>query len=487
MSLINVKDLTFSYDGSFDNIFENVSFCIDTGYKLGLIGRNGRGKTTFLSLLLGKYEYSGKIEANVDFEYFPYEIGNDRELTIDIASEKNPGLEYWRLAKELNLLGVPEDVLYRPFNTLSHGERVKVMIAVLFTKENSFLLIDEPTDHLDADGRKLLAGYLNSKKGFILVSHDRDLLDGCVDHILSINRTNIELQRGNFSAWSENFERRQAFELSENERLQKDIDRLQDSAKRTGAWSGRAEKAKFGSGPVDRGFIGHKAAKMMQRSKAIERRRSAAVREKQSLLKNTERTDALKLSPIPSGGTLLELRDTEIFIGEKKICGPVSFSLNGGERLLLSGKNGSGKSSILKLILGTELKYSGTLYSRSGLIFSYVPQDASSLSGSIADYALSRGIDESRLKTILRKLGFERVQFEKDMSVLSRGQQKKVLIASSLCESAHIYVWDEPMNYMDVISRIQIEQLIREYSPAMLLVEHDAAFCRSINAKTVTI
>ena len=293
--------------------------------------------------------------------------------------------------------------------------------------------------------------------------------------------------RGNFSTWEENYERRREFELSKNEQLQKDIDRLQTAAKRTGLWSGKTEASKFGSGPVDRGFIGHKSAKMMKRAKSIERRRSAAIDEKSGLLKNIERTDTLKLSPLSSPGTLLELKNVSIFIGNNKICGPVSFALKDGERLILSGKNGSGKSSILKLILGTEFDFTGTLYRKSGLKISYVPQDTSELNGNMSDYAANRGIDESKLKTILRKLGFERVQFEKDMSALSEGQKKKVLIAASLCESAHIYIWDEPMNYVDVISRMQIEELIKRYSPTMLLVEHDAAFRRAIGAEIAAL
>lgn len=487
MSLITVKNLTFSYEGSYDNIFENVSFCIDTDYKLGFIGRNGRGKTTFLRLLQGKYEYSGEISSGVEFEYFPYETNDPSELTINIAYEKNPDAEYWQLAKELGRLGVSEDALFRPFETLSPGERIKVMIAVLFTKEGRFLLIDEPTNHLDLGGRKALADYLNTKKGFILVSHDRELIDGCADHILSVNRSNIELQRGNFSTWYENYKRTQAFELAENERLQKDIDRLTAAAGRIGAWADRIEKTKFGSCPADRGYIGHKSAKMMQRSKSIERRRAAAADEKRGLLKNTERSEPLKLEPLPVSGTILELKDIQIYIGDKKICGPVSFALRGGERLLLSGKNGSGKSSLLKLILGSEFEHSGSIYKKSGLVISYVPQDTSFLSGGMSEFAQTRGIDESRLKTILRKLGFERVQFEKDMSALSEGQKKKVLIAAALCERAHLYIWDEPMNYIDVISRIQIEELIKSASPAMLLVEHDAAFCRAIGAETAEL
>ncbi|NLX78367.1 MAG: ABC-F family ATP-binding cassette domain-containing protein, partial [Clostridiales bacterium] len=153
MSLINIQNLTFSYEGSYDNIFENVSFQIDTDWKLGFIGRNGRGKTTFLNLLMGKYEYSGTISASVDFEYFPYKVRDDSQNTIDVLGEIYPDFVYWQLQREMSLLEVDEDVLYRPFSTLSKGEQTKVLLSILFLKENSFLLIDEPTNHLDMSGR----------------------------------------------------------------------------------------------------------------------------------------------------------------------------------------------------------------------------------------------------------------------------------------------------------------------------------------------
>ncbi|WP_157452793.1 ATP-binding cassette domain-containing protein, partial [Brevibacillus sp. SKDU10] len=204
MSLINVTNLTFAYDGSFDNIFENASFQIDTDWKLGFTGRNGKGKTTFLNLLLGKYEYSGNISAAVSFEYFPFPVENKANNTLDVINDIDPDYVHWKLMRELSLLQVSEDVLYRPFDSLSNGEQTKVLLATLFLKENHFLLIDEPTNHLDMHARKLVSDYLNTKSGFILVSHDRSFLDNCVDHILSINRTNIEIQKGNFSDWWEN-------------------------------------------------------------------------------------------------------------------------------------------------------------------------------------------------------------------------------------------------------------------------------------------
>ncbi|GJM67833.1 hypothetical protein HMSSN036_00490 [Paenibacillus macerans] len=139
----------------------------------GLRGGNGRGKTTFLNLLQGKYEYSGHISADVGFEYFPFQIENPEYLTMDVVSEIFPDYVNWELMRELNLLKVSEDVLYRPFASLSNGEQTKVMLAALFLKENRFLLIDEPTNHLDMEGRKLVSDYLAGKSGFILVSHDR--------------------------------------------------------------------------------------------------------------------------------------------------------------------------------------------------------------------------------------------------------------------------------------------------------------------------
>lgn len=495
MSLINVNKLTFAYDGSYDNIFEEVSFQIDTDWKLGFTGRNGRGKTTFLNLLLGKYKYSGSISANVNFEYFPFEVTNRDNNTIDIIEDICPDYMLWELMRELSLLEVSEDVLYRPFNTLSNGEQTKVLLAALFLKENSFLLIDEPTNHLDMNARKIVSDYLNSKHGFILVSHDRAFIDNCIDHILSINKTNIEIQKGNFSSWWQNKEMQDNYERSENEKLLKDIKRLSVAAKRTSDWSDKAEAKKIGFDPTiteknigRRSYQGGKSKKMMSRAKAIEERQLSAIDEKSKLLKNLENSDSLKISQLAfHTSRLVELEHLSIFYGEKKACENVSFTIEQGDRVALYGKNGSGKSSIIKLICSQDLVYTGTLRKASGLKISYVSQDTSHLSGNLTDYARSNDIDESLFKTILRKLDFSRVQFEKDISDFSGGQKKKVLIAKSLCEKAHLHIWDEPLNFIDVISRMQIEELLLEYSPTILFVEHDSEFCKNIATKIVEL
>lgn len=209
--------------------------------------------------------------------------------------------------------------------------------------EGHFLLIDEPTDHLDVEARELIASYLKRKKGFILVSHDRFFLDNCVDHILSLNKTDIQVQSGNFSSWMENFERQQDFEAARNENLQKEIRRLRQTAKQISAWSAQAETGKFGvqsSGlKADRGYVGHKAAKMMKRSKQAEARQKQAIEEKSRLLKNVETAEELKISPLRyQREVLASLSEVQICYGGKTICEPVSFDVHQGAQVVLEGK-----------------------------------------------------------------------------------------------------------------------------------------------------
>ncbi len=495
MSQINVSNLTFYYDGSYDNIFEDVSFSIDTNWKLGFIGRNGRGKTTFLNLLLGKYEYRGSISKSVVVDYFPYTVLEEwkEENTINVMEHLQPEYELWKICRELSLLQVDSEVLYRPFQTLSYGEQTKVLLALLFSQDNHFLLIDEPTNHLDMQARELVKEYLNSKKGFILVSHDRYFLDSCIDHVLVINRANIAVEVGNFSSWWENKRRQDEYELAENDRLKKDISRLEASARLTSEWADKVERSKIGFNPLvkekfidSRAYIGEKSRRMQQRRKNLEHRQQNAIEEKKLLLKNIETVDDLKLFPLDyHKERLLEAKDFAIYYDGRKITKDLNFILNRGDRIVLKGGNGCGKSSVIKYILGEGIQSSGELIKAGGLKISYVSQDTSHLKGSLTDYMKEHDMNESLFKAILRKLDFERLQFDKNIENFSGGQKKKVLLATSLCAQAHLYIWDEPLNFVDIFSRMQLEQLIEEFQPTMLFVEHDKAFVEKIATKII--
>lgn len=486
MSMIQAENLTFSYPGSPDLVFDRASFQIDDRWRLGLIGRNGRGKTTLLRLLMGEYPYGGKLISSAPFDYFPHPVQAPERLTAEVLEALCPDAESWRFPRELSLLGVEEEALWRPFSSLSNGERTKVLLAALFLREGRFPLIDEPTNHLDAHGRELAANYLRRQRGFILVSHDRRFLDGCVDHILSLNRSDIQVQSGNYSSWRENFDRQQQFEEARNERLRKDVKRLQQAARQTAVWSDRVEASKIGA--YDKGYVGHKSAKMMKRAKALAARQEKALEERAGLLKNRETAEALKLSGLTHHTRrLLTCSELTLWYGDRRVCGPLSFTLEQGERVALEGRNGSGKSSLLKVLLGQDIRCEGRLTLASGLKISYVPQDTSFLQGSLGDFILKRGIDESLFKAILRKLGFPREQFDRNLEDFSGGQKKKVLIAGSLCEQAHLYVWDEPLNFIDIDSRLQIEELLLRFAPTMLFVEHDRAFQEAAATKTVRL
>lgn len=539
MAEIFVSDLTFCYEGSFDNIFEKVSFSIDTNWKLGFLGRNGKGKTTFLRLLQGKYEYQGVIHTNILFDYFPYSITKEQmELGIaDFLEEIRPDYELWRVICELEKLKLSAELLYRPFCTLSHGERTKVMLAVLFSGEHYFLLIDEPTNHLEQESREIVKEYLKQKQGFILVSHDREILDDCIDHILVLNRHSIEVRNGNFSSWWENKERMDLFCQKENEKHQKEIRQLKKAADRARHWADQNEGTKIGYDPIKehdrclgtRAYIGAKTKKMQKHVKQMKERIDREIEQKEGLLQDIEKPIDLKMIPIKHYKEVLILaREYGLAYGEDchKVLKDFHLELCQGERVFLKGKNGCGKSSFIKAVLakinhnkanqeqsentviyeetiseplgnnnnyynintrGTIIKEYGTLETAKGLIVSYINQDTAFLCGSLAAFCKKRNLEERLFLALLRQLDLGREQFAKNMEEYSEGQKKKVLLAASLATKAHLYIWDEPLNYIDIFSRMQIEQLILRYRPTMLLVEHDKKFQEKIATRIIPI
>lgn len=509
MAQIQVSNLTFSYEGSADDVLENVSFNIDTNWKLGFIGRNGKGKTTLLRLLMGDYKYQGSITSSTYFDYFPYKISQkDVEKTAsELLDQWKPGIEEWQVLVQMNQIQIDAECLYRPIKTLSHGERTRVMLAVLFSGENEFLLIDEPTNHLDQVARDIVKNYLASKKGFILVSHDRDLLDAVCDHVLVMNRSTIEVQAGNFSSWWENKEKSDAFAKAENEKHLKEIGKLKAAADRTGRWADKSEGSKIGFDPIKetdrsistRSYIGAKTKKMQARVKAYEKRVDRAIEEKEGLLQDIENVVDLKVMPLEyHKNILVDAQKLSLsYKGSTPLFKELTFQIKLGDRIVISGHNGCGKSSIIKAILKNNAEefgdfgnleiVDGNLNVGSGLVISYINQDTSFLKGTIEDFCQYRGLDRSLFLAILRRLDFNREQFSKNMEDFSEGQKKKVLIAASLITPAHLYIWDEPLNYIDVFSRMQIEKLILDACPTMLIVEHDARFQEKVATEVIRL
>ncbi|MDE6712115.1 MAG: ATP-binding cassette domain-containing protein, partial [Lachnospiraceae bacterium] len=341
---------------------------------------------------------------------------------------------------------------------------------------------------------------------FILVSHDRDLLDACIDHVLVLNRQTIEVQKGNFTSWWENKQRRDQFEQSTNEKHLKEIKKLKQSASRASDWADKNERTKIGFDPRKepdrcagtRSYIGAKTKKMQSRVTQLETRIQREIEEKEGLLKDLELPADLKIVPlIHHKQTLVNINhySLQYHDSEKPVFNDLTFTICRGDRIALHGKNGCGKSTVIKMILQKAGLYNGDLSVSeegvceiaSGLVISYVSQDTSFLKGNIQEFCEKRHLNQSLFCSILRQLDFDRVQFVKKMEDYSEGQKKKVLIAASLLTSAHLYIWDEPLNYVDIFSRMQIEKLLLNYQPTMLFVEHDVMFRKKIATKTIAL
>ncbi|MFV0412910.1 MAG: ribosomal protection-like ABC-F family protein [Oscillospiraceae bacterium] len=524
MAMIQIQNLSFAYPGALQPVFENVTLQLDTNWRLGLVGRNGRGKTTLLRLLLGQLKGQGSIVSPEQFEYFPTAVENPAQTALEAARAMVAPFTRWEerlqhlaglatpeameeygeleqryagqegytineaILAETGRLAVEPEALARPYATLSGGEQVKLMLAALFLKPHRFLLVDEPTDHLDGEGRKTVARWLAGKQGFILVSHDRAFLDQAVEYTLAINRAGIELVHGNYSVWRHNRTLQDEYEKAENKKLESNIVHLSAAAKRAQRWSDTVENSKKMKGTarsdnasLDRGYIGHQAARMMQRSKAIEHRKEGEIQQQKALLKNVEESEPLKFHLLPAPKTrLLTAEGLSLQFGGRSLFQNLSFALEAGQRLAIKGKNGSGKSSLLHVLEGALLPMGGSLQRQSGLVLSTLPQNTAFLSGSLRGFAAESQLDESLFLTLLRKLNFSREAFAQPLQSYSEGQKKKVCLAASLARPAHLFIWDEPLNYIDVQSREQIEEAILASGPTMVFVEHDAAFCAKV-------
>ncbi|KRM20537.1 ribosomal protection-like ABC-F family protein [Latilactobacillus graminis] len=500
MGTIQFKALTFNYPDQTQPLFDHVTLQFDASWKLGLIGRNGRGKTTLLKLLQHQLPFTGQLVTDLQFQYFPQAIPDSTQMTRDILMQLGQldDATFWQVERELRLLQVAPELVWQPFNALSPGEQTKMLLALLFIDDAHFQLIDEPTNHLDQQGRQVVASYLHQKAGFIVISHDRSFLDQVIDHVLAINRADITVHQGNYQTWQVAHNQQTAYEQQQNRQLKGDIKRLTKTAHQKAQWSHAAEKGKNAasvkteSANLDKGFIGHRAAKVMKRATTMANRAEKAINAKQQLFKNVEITAPLSLNqrPLKPRQTVISADQLVLQQGGRSLNQPLSFTLQAGQQVALTGINGAGKSTLLKALLtlpNTDHITSGQLKLNPQLKISYLPQDFDHLSGSLAKFAAAKHVTHEQLLSMLRKLGFERALFNHDLATMSMGQKRKVALARSLCEEADCYLWDEPLNYLDVITREQIQTMVANQQPTLLFIEHDVAFVTAVATHTYAL
>jgi lincosamide and streptogramin A transport system ATP-binding/permease protein len=539
------RGLSFAYDGAESETFTNLDLVIDTGWRAALVGANGRGKTTLLRLLAGVLRPDrGEVERPVSCLLFSSEAAPgltafaaakdvsgpfrawEREIETLLVRGDEPALIRYgeiesnyralggyeldaRLAAELDCLGISSALSQRPFDALSGGEQTRARLAGLFAADGAYPLIDEPTNHLDLDGRRLLAEYLAAKTGFLLVSHDRAFLDAAVDHVIALNPETVDVQRSDYSTWRHVHLSRLAEQARSNALLKKDIARLETAARsrRAGAEARESDKTAGGKPRLpserggDSGFIGARAARQMKRALAAERRAGQAADRRRESLTDVEKAYPLTLSdpptPAPATAPLVRVRDLRIG-WDDWLFEPLTFEVRAGERLALMGPNGCGKTSLLALLDGVPAsKVEGDWQVHSRILTSRAWQIPRWRTGRLRDHLAASGLDEPRFRQLMAALGVRGGVLDQPLEHLSQGQLKKIELARSLGQPAHLYLWDEPLNYVDVDARERIEAALLESSfqkaslleagAAIIFIEHDARFVDTVATRRVLL
>lgn len=525
MSSIILHHVDFAYPSATVGVFSDLSLLIDTSWRTGVVGRNGQGKSTLLGLIGGRLKASaGHLEVPVTPRWFPGAEPAAHCVTLDAVRDAVAPFGAWertmaqllddgstealerygdlherylafdgygieaRIAREFDAMQLSPTLLERPFGTLSGGEQTRALIAALFIGRGAYPLIDEPTNHLDRSGREALMRYLASRRGFLLVSHDRELLDGAVDHVLSINRSDVRLTVGNYSQWRTGMEAELEAERRQRQHLERDIARLEAAARETRQHAASREADKYRTGALDKGFIGHRAARQMQRARNVERRIRLEIDSRRRLLRNAEKSRRLSVSTQSSTRqALVTVQNVTVTRGGRSLFHNLSFTIAPGERIAVVGANGSGKTTLLDLVSGAVSADRGLVRRPARIVLSRAYQQPLWQSGTLRDHLDRASLDETRFRQLLGVLGVGGEVFDRELSTFSQGQLKKVDLCRCLLEDSDLLLWDEPLNWVDVLSREQIEEAVLEHQPTLLFVEHDQRFVERVATRMLIL
>lgn len=448
------------------------------GDKIGLVGLNGSGKSTLLRLINGDITPDkGRIKLNCTPTYF-----------AQLSDEHNNNIAD---PKELSLFGVQELVIQ---DITSGGENTRLRLAELFSERGTLLLLDEPTSHLDENGFEYLDQRLASIDSFILVSHDRKLLDRRCNIILEIEDGEILTYSGNYSSYCE--QKKQAFERAsfEYEQYTDEIKRLSFAYRKKKEQAKKAAKKPRGLSSSEAKAIEFSAPTRSPKGKAKSMERSA-----ENIKKRIEHMDIkekprelpqmrpiFSLTDPPRNPVIIEAEQLSFsYPNGKKVFRNATFRLLRDSRTTLLGENGSGKTTLIRLILEGDLV---RIVPKAKI--GYLKQDLSDLRSdkTVLENVTETSIQsQSIVRTVLARLLFTADDIRKPVSVLSGGKRVRLAFARILVSSANVLILDEPTNYLDIPSIEAVQSLLSEYEGTMLFTSHDSTFVRAIATNAVVI
>ncbi|MBM6886340.1 ribosomal protection-like ABC-F family protein [Pseudoflavonifractor phocaeensis] len=487
-------------------ILDGLTFQVDQGERVGLLGKNGAGKTTLFKMLTGELDWDeGEIHIAPgkglglisQIPVYPPEYTVEdvlqtafqrlhdmekelEELTGRMAGDSDPALlrRYDALSaafeagggydtatplnKVCNGLLISQDMRGQLFSSLSGGEKTRVNLARLILEDTDILLLDEPTNHLDLRATEWLEEYLDKYKGTVLaISHDRWFLDRVVKRVIEIQDGKAEFYAGNYSFYVEEKERRYQEKLKQYEKEQAKIEQLEKAAEQLRVWAYSG---------MDKTF---KRAQSME--KRIERMRTTdkPTKERRLDIKFGEREFR--------GDEVLTIKELKKSFDGRTLFDHVNLEVVGGERIALLGDNGTGKSTLLKILLGEEEPDSGKLRMGPTVKVGYLPQiiHFDKPERNLVDTMLyAQDCSTQTARNRLAAFNFRGEDVFKPVSALSGGEQSRLRLCMLMDEKINLLILDEPTNHLDIASREWIEEAVADYEGNLLFVSHDRYFIK---------
>ncbi|MCM3388751.1 ribosomal protection-like ABC-F family protein [Ureibacillus chungkukjangi] len=476
--LLKLKDITFEI---LDNIiFKNVNGTVHDGDVIGIIGKNGVGKTTLLQIISGNLSLSnGKInwlKPQVSVEMVEQE-------TEDFASEHTGTKEAQMLAKW--------NVLTNSYSKLSGGEKLKVRLAKGFSRNAQLLLLDEPTNHLDEQSTEILIEHIKQYKGtIILISHDRYFLDKVVTKIWSLEDQQLIEHKGNYTSYMKAREQRRLTQKRDYEKQQQMIQTIEGQLKELTSWSQKAHADST------------KQEGMKEYHRVKAKRTDAQIKSKRKRLeKELEKSKVEQVKPEyevqftlkandKRGKRFLEVKTLQKSLNKRVLFKDVSFTIQHGEKLALVGPNGSGKTTFLKIVMGEVMADAGEVWISPAAKIGYLTQE-------VFDLPLLKTPEElfyretfeerGKVQNLMKHLGFSTAAWKEPIGNMSMGERVKCKLMVYILEEKDVLMLDEPTNHLDLPSREQLEETLSTYNGTLLIVSHDRYFLEKTTNSSLEI
>lgn len=492
-----------------NHVLKGLSLEVPDGAKIGIVGGNGSGKTTLFRVLSGQETFErekgslhiargrriGVLDQVPVFaeqttvrevlldpfaELFALKARMDA-LTESLAESEAAMRKYGALQSEFEARGgyeietrigrvtqgldIPQEMQSQLFESLSGGEKTRVSLARIILRDTDILLLDEPTNHLDIPSVEWLEGFLETYRGTVLIiSHDRFFLDQVATNIFDVVDGKGELYPGNYSAYAELKERRQIEQLAHYENEQKKIRQLEAAAKRLHDWANRADNPKF-----------HRQAFNIEKRVARIQRDGTERPKTEKAIKGRFQGEAYR------GDDVLTVQDLSKRFGDRSVLRDISFTLFGGDRMVLLGSNGCGKTTLLRTLIGEMVPDAGEVHITPSIRIGYLPQEVvfEVPERTVIDtlrYAYP--MDEGKARNLLAAYRFTGGDVFKAVSGLSGGEKSRLKLCLLMQEAVNLLVLDEPTNHLDLPSREWVEASLEAFPGSILFVSHDRYFVR---------